>query len=244
MTQPDQYDVIGELYERTKALPVCRAETATLMSALPSLAGRSVLDVACGTGYYPRLFKRAGAGRVTGVDSSRVMISYASRVEEHDPLGISYEVSDAATLPRYGEFDVVTAVWLLGYAEGETALDGMLTNLRANLAEGGTFAALVPNPEIDWDGLGILPRYGIAAQRTRDSKGRQGYAVRVEGDPPFEFEGYTWPPGVIESAMKRAGFTGVLRHDPVVPEPSDHPHDTGYWDALFANPTFAVYSAR
>ncbi|HEV7979989.1 class I SAM-dependent methyltransferase [Amycolatopsis sp.] len=79
------------------------------------------------------LFRNAGARRVAGVDSSSEMVAYAQRVEERDPLGISYELYDAVRLPRMGSFDVVTAVWLLGYAAGETALDEMLAGLAANL---------------------------------------------------------------------------------------------------------------
>jgi predicted RNA methylase len=45
------------------------AERATLLAALPDLRGKSVLDVACGTGFYPRAFRRLGADPVVGVDS-------------------------------------------------------------------------------------------------------------------------------------------------------------------------------
>jgi hypothetical protein len=47
----DQYDAIGALYERTKALPVGRAEQGTLLAAMPDLRGRSILDVGTGTGF-------------------------------------------------------------------------------------------------------------------------------------------------------------------------------------------------
>jgi toxoflavin synthase len=44
-----------------------------VLSALPALRGKSLLDVACGTGFYPRLFKGLGAERVR-VDASVEMI--------------------------------------------------------------------------------------------------------------------------------------------------------------------------
>jgi SAM-dependent methyltransferase len=238
-----QYDAIGQLYERAKRLPVGVAERGTLLAALPDLAGRSVLDVGTGTGFYPRLYKQLGAARVTGVDASPEMVAYARQVEEREPLGISYEVHDAAALPKLGEFDVVTAVWLLGYAPGEAALDGMLARLVANLAAGGTLVALVPNPELDWDGLDIYPRYGISAAKTEMSEGRQGYAVHIDGEPPIDFVGFSWPPGVLEPAFARAGLGGVRRHPVTIPADALAERGADYWADLVANPTFGVLTA-
>ncbi len=62
----DQYDAIGRLYERIKTLPVGRCEQGTMLAALPELAGRSVLDVGTGTGFYPRQYKAMGATAVVG----------------------------------------------------------------------------------------------------------------------------------------------------------------------------------
>jgi toxoflavin synthase len=235
---PDQYDAIGELYERVKHIPVGLAERATLLSALPDLRGRSVLDIGCGTGFYPRLFRNLGAARVVGVDASREMISHAQSIEERDPLGISYEMHDAASLPVVDEFDLVTAVWLLGHAEGEAALDAILTRIRPNVAPSGVFVALYPNPDVDWDVLAEYGSYGLTATRTEVRAGRQGCVVHVLGDPPFDFELFFWPPGVVEAAVERAGFTDVTRH------PTEVPDDSDFWSALLHSPTFAVVSCH
>jgi toxoflavin synthase len=237
----DQYDVIGQLYERTKTLPVGLAEQGTLFAALPDLKAKSVLDVGTGTGFYPRKYKALGASDVVGVDASTEMITYAKRVEEQQGLGIRYEVDTGGALPKLGDFDVVTAIWLLGYAEGVDALDAMLRNLLANLAPGGTFVALTPNPELDWDALAGYGRYGLTAEKTEESYGRQGYAVHIPGDPPFDFVGFHWPPGVIEGALDRAGLKEIHRQPVTIPEDELAEHGAAYWAELIANPTFAVY---
>merc|ERR1719352_456236 len=41
------------------------------------LRGKSVLDLACGNGYYSRMIKEKGAERVHGVDLSSLMIAEA-----------------------------------------------------------------------------------------------------------------------------------------------------------------------
>jgi len=84
-------------------------QAATLLEALPDLAGRAVLVVGCGDGRYPRLLREKGARRVVGVDADQVLIAAAQREEERDPVGISYEVHQLARLPVMGAFDVVLA---------------------------------------------------------------------------------------------------------------------------------------
>ncbi|ONF71540.1 class I SAM-dependent methyltransferase [Amycolatopsis keratiniphila] len=84
-------------------------QAATLLEALPDLAGRAVLVVGCGDGRYPRLLRSKGARRVVGVDADQAMIAAAQREEERDPVGISYEVHQLARLPVMGAFDIVLA---------------------------------------------------------------------------------------------------------------------------------------
>ncbi|MFC0432693.1 class I SAM-dependent methyltransferase [Kutzneria buriramensis] len=238
----EQYDALGQTYERAKHIPTGLAEQATFLSALPPLTGRSVLDVACGTGFYPRNFVDLGATEVVGVDSSAEMIAYAEYVEGKQPRGIAYRRLDAGDLPVLGRFDVVTAVWLLGYAEDPAALDRMVANLAANLAPGGTLAVLVPNPDADFDVLaGPYGRYGYDVVRTGPLTFRQPVSVRVLDEPAFAFDSYFWPVGAFDGALTRAGLTDVTRAPTVVP--SDERGDE-FWADLRRSPSFAVFTAK
>lgn len=236
----DQYDALGVVYERAKHIPTGLAERATLLSAVGDLRGRSVLDVACGTGFYPRLFHDLGAARVVGVDSAGEMIGYARNVEERRPRGITYHQYDATELPELGRFDVVTAVWLLGYADDEAALDTMIGNLKANLAEGGRLVVVVPNPDADWDLLGQYGRYGYEIIRTGPMKLKQPVEVHVLGDPSFTFDSFYWERGVFDAALTRAGLAEVTRHPTVVPRDE---RGEEFWEPLRLSPSFGVFSA-
>jgi SAM-dependent methyltransferase len=235
----DQYDALGQTYERTKYIPTGLAEQATFLAALPELTGKSVLDVACGTGFYPRQFIQRGATTVVGVDSAQEMVAYARLVEQRAPLGIVYHQYDATDLPALGTFDVVTAVWLLGYAPDDTALDQMIANLKANLAAGGTLAVLIPNPDVDWDVMADYGRYGYVVTKSGSTNGiRQPVVVHVLGDPPFEFDSFFWPAGAIDGALARGGLTEVTRAPTVVPDERE------FWADLKRSPSFAVYTAK
>lgn len=236
----EQYDALGAIYERAKHIPTGLAERATLLSALGDLRGRSVLDVGCGTGFYARLFHDLGAARVTGVDSAGEMIGYARHVEAREPRGIEYAQHDAATLPVLGEFDVVTAVWLLGYADDVAALDVMIGNLTANVAPGGRLVVLVPNPDVDWDLIGQYGRYGYEITRTGPVGVKQPVRVHVLGDPPFDFDSFFWEGGVFDGALGRAGLLDVTRRPCVTP---DDGRGDEFWEPLRKSPSFAVFTA-
>jgi ubiquinone/menaquinone biosynthesis C-methylase UbiE len=62
------------------------------------LRGLAVVDVACGQGLAARALAAAGAGSVTGVDSSPAMLALARAHEQAHPLGVRYVEDDARTL--------------------------------------------------------------------------------------------------------------------------------------------------
>lgn len=238
----EQYDALGQTYERAKHIPTGLAEQATFLSALPDLAGRTVLDVACGTGFYPRKFVDLGAAKVVGVDSAAEMIAYAEYAERKEPRGIEYRRLDAADLPVLGGFDVVTAVWLLGYADDPAALDRMAANLAANLSPGGHLAVVVPNPDADFAVLaGPYGRYGYDVVRTDPPTYRIPVSVRVLDEPSFAFDSFYWPVGAFDGALRNAGLTDIIRAPVVIPA-----DDRGeeFWADLRRSPSFAVFTAR
>src|SRR5262245_11482883 len=76
--QEAQYDHIGSKYdEYARTATLKRAESYTFFRMVGALAGKSVLDLACGFGFYTRLLKRHGAAQVLGVDISPEMIRLA-----------------------------------------------------------------------------------------------------------------------------------------------------------------------
>jgi toxoflavin synthase len=245
MSKPDQYETIGKSYERVKYLPTGISEQATVLSVLPDLRGRSVLDVACGTGFYSRLFKRLGARQVVGVDVSAEMVRYAHSVEAADPLGISYETHDATRLPRLGSFDVVTAIWVPAYAEDESQLVEMVRHIRANLVQEGVLVMLCPNPDISWaTAASRYPKYGLAVTRTQLAGGRQGCRAEVLPEPRFAIEAFFWSREVLVRSLRRGGFDEPSWHPAIVSDEALAERGADFWADFLENPTFAVATLR
>lgn len=83
------YDTIAQQYKKSKELPFrLHIEAYTFFNLLGDLGGKSLLDLACGEGFYTRQFKQKGAARVVGVDNSEKMIELARQQEASEPLSI------------------------------------------------------------------------------------------------------------------------------------------------------------
>lgn len=101
------YDSIAQEYKKSKELPIrLYIETYTYFNMLGDLTGKSVLDLACGEGWYSRQFKEKGASLVVGVDISEKMVELARKQESKQKLDIQYIVADVLELGKIGDFDL------------------------------------------------------------------------------------------------------------------------------------------
>jgi len=103
------YDRWAPTYEAEPHNPLMQAEQRAMIALLPTLAGRVVLDLACGTGRYARLAERAGARHVIALDYSDAMLARVAT-----PARVR---ADMACLPfRDATFDAVVSGLALGHA--------------------------------------------------------------------------------------------------------------------------------
>jgi len=240
-----QYDAIGAKYVGWKDTPV--PTYAEVPSVRKLLAGRiewrSVLDLACGTGYYSRLFTQWGAARVVGVDVSETMVAAARDAEARAPLGIEYRVADVADLPQVGSFDLATATYLLHYAETPETMSRMCRNIAANLKPGGLLMALLPEPDYVM-GRGDTERYGFTYRLVASDKDWRLVHADVHTNPPFSIEYRHWARAVFDEAVRSAGFADLRWHPFEVSPEGLAKFGPGYWRDLIENPMSAILTAR
>ncbi|HEY6475928.1 MAG TPA: class I SAM-dependent methyltransferase, partial [Polyangia bacterium] len=89
--------------------PFMQLEEATMLGLLPNVAGKTALDVGCGTGRYLRLLQGRGAALAIGLDLSAEMLGKAQGVA---PIARA----DLRALPvATRRFDVVTSGLAIGH---------------------------------------------------------------------------------------------------------------------------------
>jgi SAM-dependent methyltransferase len=235
-----QYDAIALDYQKiSAAVPLRDAEWYSLRTRLGDLTGRSVLDLACGDGMGTRLLRQWGAARVVGVDISPQMIALAQQREDAEPLEIDYRVADATTLGSIGEFDRVTAAYLLHYAENRDQLRRMAQTAYDNLKPGQHFVASIANilqpPQPDFD----QRKYGFSFRLLDDTlaEGARLRGTLFLGERTVEFDFHWLPWQAYEEAFRAVGFRSWQIEPFLIPPDSHRTRGEGFWDDYLARPS-------
>jgi toxoflavin synthase len=232
-----QYDQIADLYAAISDPNLIRAyvEQPTFLKVLGSIEGRSILDVACGTGMYSRLLKQRGAARVVAVDIAPEMIAVAKRLEEQTKLGVEYLTCDVAEMPALGSFDVVTAVYLLHYAQSKEHLGRMCRRISQNLKPGGRFVTVVANPEFNPAGPNYA-KYGFMLNQRVDAPEGSSGALVFLVEPPVMIHYRYWTRATYEGALAAAGFRTIV-WECLRPSPEAEAHfGQEFWADFLRNP--------
>jgi SAM-dependent methyltransferase len=117
-------------------------EWPALRAMLPPVAGRRIVDLGCGFGWFCRWARQAGAASVLGLDLSESMLAQAQAMTD-DP-GVTYRRADLERLELPAAcFDLAFSALALHYIED---LPGLLGRIRQALVPGGRLIASLEHP--------------------------------------------------------------------------------------------------
>lgn len=235
------YNPIAEQYQRSKQLPWrSYVECFTLMNLIGDPSGLSVLDLACGEGFYTRLIRHSGAAQVRGLDLSDGMIALAQAQEMAQPLGVTYAVGDARDLGDDEPVDLVVAAYLLNYARTPEELQAMCDGIARSLKPGGRFVTVNTNPHLDISAAPSFRKYGF--ETTAVGEWQEGTPIHWTfhlADGPFSIENYHLSVATHEKALRAVGFSEVRWQPTKLSPDALADNDESYWSTLMENSPFA-----
>ncbi|MBF9070156.1 class I SAM-dependent methyltransferase [Streptacidiphilus fuscans] len=240
------YDGIGEAFEGFKTLPLTRyGEVPGFLGLVGDVTGRSVLDLASGTGFYSREFKRRGASHVLGVDISSAMVEAAEAIEGRDPLGVQYEIGDVAELRAFDKpFDLAVAVQLFNYAPDVATIEQMCRRIHRSIAAGGEFFVFTQSPDLRFDGPS-LAKYGFLCESLGEET-EIGPRVKITAllDPPISFVANPPSREVLEQCLRAAGFSEITWVPLEISPAGVREYGEDFWDDYAANPPLTMLRCR
>lgn len=241
----EQYDEVEEsIFDKAiarMALYHRHCQDPVIFRTLGNIRGKSLLDLACGNGFYTRRFRAVcGADPVMGVDLSPMLIRQAEATERREPLGIEYLVGDVTTLELERRFDIVTAIHLLHYLQTEGEIETALRRIHAMLRSNCRFVTMIANPEFD-----------LAKHDPQDSKQKFGYYFSgaqpgnggllrfhpggFEKERELTFELRRWERGFLDDIARRVGFTPAW-HDPFISAEGVAEYGVDFFSNYLSNP--------
>ncbi|MCQ9122350.1 hypothetical protein BKG95_07110 [Rodentibacter pneumotropicus] len=140
-----------ELYQKLRANPISLneiVEKPTMLSLLPELQGKKLLDLGCGIGGHLQLYLKQGASTVVGMDLSANMLKQAQTDLEkcgqfHGRFSLyQLAMENLADLPDEN-FDVITSSFAFHYVQDFPAL---LTAISEKLKPNGTLVFSQEHP--------------------------------------------------------------------------------------------------
>lgn len=240
MTQ-DQYSSIGKKFKEVAPKAMLRADllTPAFISAVGDIKGKTCLDLACGDGYYTRLLMDLGARRVVGVDISQKMIDLA-KAEEHKPhQGIEYLTGNVADMPPLGEFDLVSAVFLLHYASSKEELLKICQSAAKSTKPKGKFVTINTNPAYP-----LREDHKYSFSRIAKEPLGEGSILTLshyQGHKKmYSFDFYHWSRETYEWALREAGFRHIEWRVPQVPKEAEEREGQEFWEDYKQHPNHSI----
>lgn len=209
------------------------AQVAGYPLARTLVAGKTVLDVACGQGHGSRLMSGWGAASVTGVAADEEAVAAAQRAFGGD--AVRFRTGDPQSLPQLfdtGSFDVVVAFDAITEVEDPLT---MLRGLRHCVRDGGVVIVSCPNAR--WLAPQQAPADPAHRRQFTEAEFRL-LATQALGEPDGWYRGtalngfITFPADPAESDS-RAGDTTDLTALVIGTAGSVHPDDCGHFVALW-----------
>jgi 2-polyprenyl-3-methyl-5-hydroxy-6-metoxy-1,4-benzoquinol methylase len=129
-----------ELFAKRYSLLYPSEHATRVAQALESLLAlrpeSRVLDVGCGNGRYS-LALAADGFAVTGIDTSRVLLSRARRLAARHGLDVTWQLADMRQLDFHGTFDACIVISSLGFFESDAENEAAMARIVESLRPGG-----------------------------------------------------------------------------------------------------------
>lgn len=129
-------------------------ETPILLSMLPDLHNKKILDIGCGMGQHAKQYSDMGAKSTLGIDISEKMLAYAKEYNGADNITYTkMAMEDITSLQE--RFDLITSSLVFDYIEN---FDEMMKRAYNLLNDEGQLIFSMSHPMVTaWDGK--YPRY-------------------------------------------------------------------------------------
>jgi len=200
--------------------------------------GKTVADLGCGDGFFTRIIAKEKTSSVVGIDLASKLIEKAIQKEQQKPLGIFYEQKDIRSLNQKECFDLITAVYLLNFAETKEDLLLMLKSIHNALTKNGKFSAIIPHPKIKPTAGFALGRKITSTSGKTDFEDGDIVLYEIESEKEnINIKYHYWSKQTYEDCLREAGFSKIEWEEPTISPEAIASFGEEYWSGYQQNPS-------
>ncbi len=229
------YDSIGEYYEKfSNTVAQRQSELQDILNMVGEIQGKSVLDLACGYGYFGRELHRRGATKVVGVDISEKMIELAKAKSKLHGDDIEFYRQNVCEMQLNEKFDIIIAAFLFHYSTSTEEFEAMFQAAADHLKPSGKLVAYMASPDYRLEN-GNCDNYGFRI--LSEDPWKNGFRCQAEflTTPPSPFTFYRRSRESYENAINQAGFRRFSWQKPTVLASDLARYPQGFWDIYLQN---------
>lgn len=242
-----QFEQLADLYEDMSDWPFRNyIEMPSVLETTGEVTGLDILDFGCGAGTYARKLKRAGARRVVGYDLAEGMLHSARRRADEEGLDIEFVSKLDSEL--MASFNLVVGVYVLPYAQSQSGLAGMCSQMLDLLRSGGRLITLPIHPDYEPKPTYYEP-YGFRMTPDHLQKAHED-GTRIKLDLFFQQRydasvyAYYWSRNAIETALRAGGAVSIQWRQPTTHPVVGAPPPPAELDAYVRKPHAAIVECR
>ncbi len=210
----------------------------TVLNIVGDLAGKDVLDLGCGDGFFSIAMANSGAEHIVGIDNSPDQIRLAN--EKVHPENITYQLGDIYkdTLPSA---DIVLCPFVANYAQSVKDLAFLFENIYKALDHGGKALFLV-----DLFKGNNLKKFGSI--KTLQGPPRDGTVIKIDlynrGAFICSLYSHYYTPATLEKTLEQEGFKNIDWHKPIISNEGLKTFGESFWKDYPENSEVGYLSAE
>lgn len=213
-------------------------ERHTIFQLMTNLQGKRVLDIACGSGCYCRLFSECGAIEVVGIDNSTFMIEHAIA---NTPAGmpVKYFIGNGERYRHPYKFDVVFHSYFLNYASSSGSLNDMCRTISSHLNDNGFMLGIVSM--LGMEPAGVIDCCDFYTSFDKQPGEGEEYQIYFRGQSE-SITNVNWSKNSYETFLRSAGLRNISWHTPTYTHSPRMTEEN--WRQLTSHPVFLAVTAR
>jgi len=233
----NNYDKLFREYQKTHTKPDKQySMLPTVLKLAMPLNNKIVVDVGCGDGFFLFGFAKK-AKKVYGIDNSKKQIDEAKKYTTQNTRFIFSDMLDF----NYPKSDIINTPFVLGYIKSTKTILKLFQKFYSSLNKNGKIIGIIDAPKSS-----VHDNKMFGSVKTIESL-KEGTKLKIDlydNEKIVSLNAFYHTKETIEDLLRRAGFTDIKWHEPIISKVGIKRHGAKFWGKYLNNIDITYFTAK